>query len=67
MLITDIMADVADKKIGLIGVGRMGTGMGMCLLRHGANLYLKANSNRTGIDKLINANARERYIFQLGT
>lgn len=42
-----------DKKIALIGAGRMGTGMGLCLLRHGAKLYVKTNNNRKGIDRLI--------------
>ncbi|MFH0302672.1 NAD(P)-dependent oxidoreductase [Bradyrhizobium sp. 31Argb] len=50
----------ARQKIGLIGAGRMGTGIGISLLRHGAELHIKANKNRRGAERLIGMGACER-------
>ncbi|MGY3622106.1 NAD(P)-dependent oxidoreductase [Bradyrhizobium sp. USDA 10063] len=49
----------AGQRIGLIGAGRMGTGMGISLLRHGTELHIKANKSRTGADRLIGMGAHE--------
>jgi 3-hydroxyisobutyrate dehydrogenase-like beta-hydroxyacid dehydrogenase len=57
--IPHIVPTVAGQDIALIGIGRMGTGMGLSLLRHGAHLYVKGNSNRAGLDRLINHGAKE--------
>ncbi|SFI62293.1 NAD(P)-dependent oxidoreductase [Bradyrhizobium sp. Gha] len=45
--------------IGLIGAGRMGTGIGMSLLRQQFELHIKVNKNRLGADRLTGAGARE--------
>ncbi|MGY8663844.1 NAD(P)-dependent oxidoreductase [Bradyrhizobium sp. UFLA05-109] len=47
------------QRIGLIGIGRMGTGMGISLLRHRVELHIKANKNRFGADRLTGAGAHE--------
>lgn len=47
------------QSIGLIGAGRMGTGIGISLLRRQCELYIKANKNRCGADRLTRAGARE--------
>ncbi|MBH5372922.1 NAD(P)-dependent oxidoreductase [Bradyrhizobium glycinis] len=56
-------ANAADKtikqSIGLIGAGRMGTGIGISLLRHQRELHIKVNKNRLGADRLTGAGARE--------
>ncbi|MCP3392128.1 NAD(P)-dependent oxidoreductase [Bradyrhizobium sp. CCGB12] len=49
----------ARQRIGLIGAGRMGTGMGISLLRHGAELHIKANKSRVGAERLIGMGAYE--------
>ncbi|XIA67574.1 hypothetical protein ACFIOY_19440 [Bradyrhizobium sp. TZ2] len=52
-------ATPAGQTIGLIGAGRIGTGIGLSLLRHGAELHIKANKNRTGAEGLIRVGAYE--------
>ncbi|MVT54183.1 NAD-binding protein [Bradyrhizobium yuanmingense] len=49
----------AGQRIGLIGAGRMGTGIGISLLRHGAELHIKANRNRVGAERLTGMGAYE--------
>jgi 3-hydroxyisobutyrate dehydrogenase len=58
-MLTNLKPDVKDQSIGLIGAGRMGTGMGLCLLRHGAALSVKSNARREGIEYLKQAGASE--------
>ncbi len=58
---THIISEVAGQDIGLIGAGRMGTGIGISLLRHGANVRVKSNTNRAGIDRLIQLGAQECF------
>ncbi|WP_271575127.1 NAD(P)-dependent oxidoreductase, partial [Bradyrhizobium sp. CCBAU 11361] len=48
-----------EQRIGLIGAGRMGTGIGISLLRHQTELHIKANKNRFGADRLTGAGAHE--------
>ncbi|WP_445220057.1 NAD(P)-dependent oxidoreductase [Bradyrhizobium sp. Pa8] len=55
----NVASRAAQQKIGLIGLGRMGTGMGISLLRHQMELHIKANKNRFGADRLISAGAHE--------
>lgn len=50
----------ARQRIGLIGAGRMGTGIGISLLRHGIELHVKANKDRIGADRLIGTGACEQ-------
>ncbi|MGY3347215.1 3-hydroxyisobutyrate dehydrogenase [Bradyrhizobium sp. USDA 4472] len=45
--------------IGLVGAGRMGTGIGISLLRQQSELHIKVNKNRLGADRLTGAGARE--------
>ncbi|MGL3104728.1 NAD(P)-dependent oxidoreductase [Bradyrhizobium sp. BR 1432] len=47
------------RRIGVVGVGRMGTGMGISLLRSQVELHIKANKNCAGADRLTDAGARE--------
>lgn len=47
------------QSIGLIGAGRMGTGIGISLLRQQNELHIKVNKNRFGADRLMGAGARE--------
>ncbi|UWU75995.1 NAD(P)-dependent oxidoreductase [Bradyrhizobium huanghuaihaiense] len=47
------------QSIGLIGAGRMGTGIGISLLRQQSELHIKVNKNRLGADRLTGAGARE--------
>ncbi|MEX2697192.1 NAD(P)-dependent oxidoreductase [Rhizobium mongolense] len=47
------------QKIGLVGAGRMGTGMGISLLRHGTELHIKANKSRIGAERLVSMGAYE--------
>ncbi|WP_338695267.1 NAD(P)-binding domain-containing protein [Bradyrhizobium sp. 26S5] len=49
----------AKRRIGLVGVGRMGTGIGISLMRHQIELHIKANKNRFGADRLATAGACE--------
>ncbi|MCP3476084.1 NAD(P)-binding domain-containing protein [Bradyrhizobium sp. CCGUVB1N3] len=49
----------AKQGIGLIGIGRMGTGMGISLLRHQVELHIKANKDRFGANRLTSAGAHE--------
>lgn len=58
-LLPNARPKAANQKIGLIGVGRMGTGMGLCLLRHQVELHIKANKSRFGADRLAAAGALE--------
>ena len=51
-ILTNLKPNVKGQLIGLIGAGRMGTGMGLCLLRHGASLSVKSNVRREGIESL---------------
>lgn len=55
----NVAPETPKQRIGLIGVGRMGTGMGISLLRHQIELHIKANKNRFGADRLTGAGARE--------
>ncbi|WP_271519356.1 NAD(P)-dependent oxidoreductase [Bradyrhizobium sp. CCBAU 53380] len=52
-------AKTAKQKVGLVGVGRMGTGIGLSLLRRQLELHIKANKNRAGADRLTSAGACE--------
>lgn len=54
-----VVPRTATERVGLIGVGRMGTGIGISLLRHPIELHIKANRNRLGADRLIGAGAHE--------
>ncbi|MDA9443363.1 hypothetical protein XH98_30620 [Bradyrhizobium sp. CCBAU 51745] len=47
------------QSIGLIGVGRMGTGIGISLLRRQSELHIKVNKNRSGAVRLTGGGARE--------
>ena len=47
------------QSVGLIGAGRMGTGIGISLLRQQRELHIKVNKKRFGADRLISAGARE--------
>jgi 3-hydroxyisobutyrate dehydrogenase-like beta-hydroxyacid dehydrogenase len=58
-VLTNVVPEVAGQDIGLIGAGRMGTGMGISLMRHGAQLHIKPNANRIGADRLIGLGAHE--------
>ncbi|WIW50589.1 NAD(P)-dependent oxidoreductase (plasmid) [Bradyrhizobium sp. 62B] len=51
--------NTAKQRIGLIGVGRMGSGMGISLLRRQFELHIKANIHRHGADRLAAAGAYE--------
>lgn len=65
--ITDFVPTVTGRKIGLIGVGKMGVGIGTNLLRHGAFLQIKGRTNREGIDCLAKAGAKEHVsVLALG-
>lgn len=63
-MLTNLKPDVKGQIIGLIGAGRMGTGMGLCLLRHGASLSVKSNIRREGIESLKQAGASEVNFVQ---
>ncbi|MCK1727447.1 NAD(P)-binding domain-containing protein [Bradyrhizobium sp. 142] len=47
------------QRIGLIGAGRMGTGIGISLLRHGTELHIKVNRTRVGAERLTGMGAHE--------
>ncbi|MDA9404539.1 MULTISPECIES: NAD(P)-dependent oxidoreductase [Bradyrhizobium] len=47
------------QSVGLIGAGRMGTGIGISLLRRQSELHIKVNKNRFGADRLTGGGARE--------
>lgn len=47
------------KKIGLVGVGKMGYGIGYNILSKGYDLLVIGNKNREGINKLVEINATE--------
>ncbi|WP_083519289.1 NAD(P)-dependent oxidoreductase [Bradyrhizobium jicamae] len=55
----NVVPKTTKQRIGLIGAGRIGTGIGISLLRHQLELYIKANRNRFGADRLSNAGAHE--------
>lgn len=50
---------MAVKKIGLIGIGKMGYGIGLTLINKGVELYAMTNRNREGINKLLDIKAFE--------
>lgn len=51
---------MSDKPvIGFIGVGYMGHGMAMNILKGGYDLWIKGNRNRTPIDSLVGMGAKE--------
>ncbi|MBG6248404.1 MULTISPECIES: NAD(P)-dependent oxidoreductase [Symbiopectobacterium] len=50
---------MTDNKIGLIGIGKMGYGIGLSLINRGCELYVLGNKNREGIDKLLAIKAKE--------
>ncbi|MEX3953356.1 NAD(P)-dependent oxidoreductase [Paraburkholderia sp. EG287A] len=58
-LIRSTEPNVDGKDIALIGVGRIGTGIGINLIRHGARLHVMANKNRNGVDCLLKLGASE--------
>ena len=49
----------APRHVGLIGVGLMGRGMGLSLLRHGHSLHLVGHRQRRTIDELVGLGALE--------
>ncbi|MDN4985425.1 MULTISPECIES: NAD(P)-dependent oxidoreductase [Bradyrhizobium] len=55
----NVAPKTAKQRIGLIGAGRMGTGIGISLLRHQIELHIKANKTRFGADRLTGAGAHE--------
>lgn len=55
----NVLPETSKLRIGLIGTGRMGTGMGISLLRRQTELHIKANKNRFGADRLTRAGALE--------
>lgn len=55
----NVAPHAAKHRVGLIGLGRMGTGMGISLLRHQVELHIKANKDRFGADRLTGAGAYE--------
>ncbi|WP_407193262.1 NAD(P)-dependent oxidoreductase [Bradyrhizobium sp. STM 3566] len=52
-------SETTKRSVGLIGTGRMGTGIGISLLRHQSELHIKANKSRRGANRLTAAGARE--------
>lgn len=58
-IITDLTPAVSEKRVGLIGIGRMGVGIGTSFLRHGAHLNVKGNIQRTNIERLTALGATE--------
>ncbi|MBN7300487.1 NAD(P)-dependent oxidoreductase [Mycobacteroides abscessus subsp. bolletii] len=50
---------LSGRTVGLVGAGRMGTGIGLCLLRQGAKLRVIANNDRSGTNELIEHGASE--------
>jgi len=46
-------------RIGLVGAGLMGRGIGLCLLRAGHGLSVIAHHNRKGVDELVQHGATE--------
>lgn len=50
---------MTDKTIGLVGIGKMGYGIGLSLIAKGCELYLLGNKNREGIEKLLDMKAKE--------
>lgn len=50
---------LSGQAVGLVGAGRMGTGIGLCLLRQGAKLRVIANKDRSGTNELIDNGATE--------
>ncbi len=65
--ITDLTPDVANKRIGLIGVGKMGVGIGRNLLRKGTVLQVIGRNHCNGVEDLISAGAiKHDTVFALG-
>jgi len=57
----------SNEKIGFIGVGLMGHGMAMNILKHGYPVSVVAHSNRKPVDSLVAAGATEaKSIRELG-
>lgn len=50
---------MTNKAIGLIGIGKMGYGIGFSLITKGCDLYVMGNNNREGLERLIGLNAKE--------
>ncbi|MDO3340065.1 NAD(P)-dependent oxidoreductase [Mycobacteroides abscessus subsp. abscessus] len=50
---------LSGQAVGLVGAGRMGKGIGLCLLRQGAKLRVIANKDRSGTNELIDHGATE--------
>lgn len=59
--IINVSPAVSGKNIGLVGVGKMGTGIGKNLLSQGAFLRVKGKKNREGIDFLLRRGAKEYF------
>ncbi|WP_082641555.1 NAD(P)-dependent oxidoreductase [Bradyrhizobium yuanmingense] len=55
----NVAPKTARQRIGLIGAGRMGTGIGISLLRQDIDLHIKVNKSRVGADRLTGAGAHE--------
>ncbi|MCW9547319.1 NAD(P)-dependent oxidoreductase [Klebsiella oxytoca] len=51
--------NAANKVIGIIGVGKMGTGIGSCLIDQGIELIMMGNKNKDGIKHLKDKGAIE--------
>ncbi|WP_084804114.1 NAD(P)-dependent oxidoreductase [Bradyrhizobium sp. NAS80.1] len=57
------MPGTAGQRIGLIGAGRKGTGIGLSLLRHGSELHIKVNRTGAGAERLTGMGAHEHTSF----
>ncbi len=53
------LAQAGPRAVGLIGLGLMGRGMGLCLLRAGFSVTVLAHRQRAVVDDLVAAGARE--------
>ncbi|MUM18042.1 NAD(P)-dependent oxidoreductase [Mycobacterium sp. CBMA271] len=57
----DAKPELSGRTVGLVGAGRMGTGIGRCLLGQGAELRVMANKDRSGVNELVEHGASESH------